>query len=336
MFQLKNASPFKAAMATFPDLHGVDTMYAVVTATFQLWPLQLSDQQVAPARSDVYHGDPSSSSLRYGGELHLGKPGTDVILVGHARSANQKPVTQLDVGLRVAERKKIVRVFGDRTWLGFHASPPAPFSTMPLVYERAFGGLLAVQGEPRLIEERNPLGVGLGVMRSPALRGTIMPNLEDPAQLLAEGVRPAPAGFGAIAASWLPRRSFAGTYDDAWQRARAPYLPLDFQPRFFNCAAEGFVFDRHLQGGEPLAATSVSEHGPLNIVLPTCKLSTTFVLRGERHAQPNRLQTVLIEPDDNRMCLTFHTELRCDKAVLEVERLEIALEQLSLTGEVRA
>jgi hypothetical protein len=71
-------------------------------------------------------------------------------------------------------------------------------------------------------------------------------------------------------------------------------------------------------------------------VLPTCKLSTTFTLRGERHQTPNRLQTVLIEPDENRMRLTFHTELRCDKATLEVEQLEIALDQLSLAGEVRA
>jgi hypothetical protein len=333
VLQLANKSPFEAAFARFPDVLGADSLYVVVTATFQLWPeLAISDTQIKPVLSDKYFGDPGSSSLRYGCDLHLGKPVTDLILVGHARSIDEKPVTQLDVRLRLADREKRVKVIGDRHWNGFEASPPAPFVSMPLVYERAFGGVLKIDDAPPLTEERNPLGLGLAVSHRRAQRGDPMPNLEDPKQLLADGVLPAPAGFGAIPPAWLSRRSLAGTYDEEWQRKRAPYLPADFQRQYFNCAAEGLVFDRHLQGGEPLLLEGASARGPLRSVLPQCAVMTAFVLRGERHVRPSHLQTVLLEPDENRLCLTYHADFPCDKAALAVERIEIGLDGLQLAA----
>ena len=48
--------------------------------------------------------------------------------------------------------------------------------------------------------------------------------------------RPAPACLAPIAEAWEPRRSFAGTYDAAWQQGRAPYLPTDLDPRFLASA----------------------------------------------------------------------------------------------------
>lgn len=165
-------------------------------------------------------------------------------------------------------------------------------------------------------------------------QGDPLPNLEDPKQLLSEGVHPTPAAFGCIPPAWLPRRTRAGTYDDAWKTQRAPYLPVDFQPSFFNCAADGLSFDRHLTGGESLCIEGASRRGTLQAILPICTLETAFVLDGQRHMRPNRLQTVLIEPDDNRLCLTFHCDFPCDKRSLEVEHAEVSLQNLQLaTGE---
>ena len=49
----------------------------------------------------------------------------------------------LDASLEVGPVAKMVRVVGNRTWsaslMGL-ASRPAPFTEMPLVYERALGG----------------------------------------------------------------------------------------------------------------------------------------------------------------------------------------------------
>ncbi|MDB4985157.1 MAG: hypothetical protein JWN04_335 [Myxococcaceae bacterium] len=331
MLQLKNQTMFKGALATFPNAKGIDTIYVVITATFDLWPrLAVSEQQLGPVLSDEYYDDSGASSMRYAGELHLGKPTTDVIVVGHARALEGKPVPELGVGVRVAERKKVARVFGDRHWSGVHVTRPAPFSEMPLVYERAFGGVLELKGGQSIAEERNPLGKGLSLSRRCPALGDAMPNIEDARLTLSEGARPDPVGFGCISPAWLPRRTFAGTFDEAWQRTRAPYLPDDFQARYFSCASEGLVFDRYLQGGEPVTLMGMSQRGTVSTVIPTLKLDTTFVLAGTKHPRPNHLQTVLIEPDDNRMRLTFHTEFPCDKKVLQVDAAEISIQSLDL------
>lgn len=206
---------------------------------------------------------------------------------------------------------------------------PVPFTEMPLIYERAFGGVHAVDGKASISEERNPLGKGLSFVRGRPARGDELPNIEDPRQLLTTGARPAPVGFGAILPAWLPRRSYAGTFDETWQQTRAPYLPDDFQARYFNCASDGLVFDRYPRGGEPIKLMGMSEQGVLTSAIPTLQLRTTFVVAGQKQTRPNHLQTVLLEPDDQRMRLTFHTELPCDKRALQVEAVEVALESLT-------
>ena len=51
------------------------------------------------------------------------------------------------------------------------------------------------------------------------------------------GIRPATAGgVGPVARHWQPRASYAGTYDEAWRRQRAPIGRTDFDERFF-CGA---------------------------------------------------------------------------------------------------
>jgi hypothetical protein len=332
MLQLKNETPFKAALGKFPNAAGIDTLYLAVTATFHMSArLELAEQQLETVLADEYHGEPGASSLRYAGELHLGKPTTDVIVVGHARAPAGMPVTELSVGLSVAGREKVLRVFGDRHWLGLEPSKPAPFVELPLVYERSFGGSVRTSDTVTLTEERNPVGVGMTVAHGRAAIGDPLPNIEDPRQLLADGRCPTPAGLGCIAPSWLPRRTFAGTYDERWQRTRAPYVPEDFQGRYLNCAAEGLSFDRYLTGGEPLLLVGMSERGPLRTAVPTCTLETAFVLRGQRHAAPVQLQTVLVEPDADRMRLTYHAHFVCDKLTLEIERVELRLQHLDVT-----
>jgi hypothetical protein len=332
MLQLSNQTPFKAAFAKFPDASGVDTLYVIVTATFELIPkLQLADKQLEPVLSDEYNCEPSSSSVRCASELHLGKPGTDVILVGHARTPRGKPATNLHVGVKLGPVEKMLQVFGDRTWRGIEPSKAEPFVQMPLLYERAFGGSIRAEGKILETDDRNPVGVGLAIARAQAAFGDPLPNIEDPRQLLQEGSLPEPAGLGCIAPAWLPRRNFAGTYDERWQRTRAPYLPDDFDARYFHCASEGLRFDRCLKGGEPLVLLGVSERGPIHTAVPSCSLETKFALRGELHEAKTRLQTVLLEPDDNRLRLTYHAHFQCDKLALEVERIELRLQHLDLS-----
>lgn len=195
---------------------------------------------------------------------------------------------------------------------------------MPLVFERTFGGShRARAGEPALAEERNPVGVGFRGGRSAhEMEGLALPNLEDPARpLRGPGDCPPPACFGFVAPGWLPRRQFSGTYDEVWQRKRAPYLPLDFDRRFFNAASSELTFDRFLDGGEPIEVLGASLTGALRFQLPRAALRATILISRRRETPPLQLDTVIIEPDENRLSLSYRAALECDKQALDFERV---------------
>jgi hypothetical protein len=323
VLQLENHTPFKAAFAVLPDRFGIDTLYVVVKATVTLRPaLTLAEVQVPPTLADEYHDDPATSSLKYGSEMHLGKSGTDVILIGSAWAPNGRPVTRMQVGMSVAGRQKMIVVTGDRVWRGGQPSEPAPFESIPLVWERAFGGVHR-DGDKVQAEERNPVGCGFAGGRSASdMEDLMVPNLEDPSAPLQQiGQASTPACFAPIAPSWLPRRTYAGTYDEQWQRARAPYLPDDFDPRFFQCAVPEFAFDRYLQPGEMVQAVGVMPDGPIAFTVPPSHLAIAVTIAGSIETPPANLETLSIEPDENRICFTWRASVACDRTPLKVEKI---------------
>jgi hypothetical protein len=326
MLQLENQTPFKATIAVLPDRTGVDTLYVIVKATVSLRPkLALAEVQVPPTLADEYHADPASSSLKYGSEMHIGKTGTDVLLIGRAWAPDKRPTTRMQVGLSVAGRKKTILVTGDRVWRDGQPSDPKPFESMPLIWERAFGGVHR-NGDQVAAEERNPVGCGFAGGRSAAdMQGLPVPNLEDPAAPLQKvGEVSRPSCLAPIAPSWLPRRAFAGTYDERWQRARAPYLPDDFDPRFFQCAAPDFAFDRYLEPGELVQADGVTPDGPISFTIPNSHLSVAVTVAGAMQTPPANLETLAIEPDENRACFTWRAAVPCDRKALKVEKIVVS------------
>jgi hypothetical protein len=327
MLQVKNASPFAPAIAVFPDKEGIDTLYVLVKGTFTLLPqIAVAAVQVPPVAADEYWGDPGTSSIKYASEMHIGKPATDVILVGKAWTPNGKAAYESAVMVSVAGRKQIAQVYGDRVWKGRSLSSPEPFLSIPLVYERAFGGSYR-QGPdgPLFAEERNPVGRGYLGKRSPdVLAGQKAPNIEHLSIKLDRlGDTPPPVGFGFVAPSWLPRRTYAGTYDKGWQKSRAPYLPADFNPAFLNCAPPELVMPGFLKGGETVKVAGASRQGGLQFELPRLSPIVSIKIAGATERPPVNLETALIEPEDNRLCLTWRASLRCDKKALKVEEVRI-------------
>jgi hypothetical protein len=231
----------------------------------------------------------------------------------------------MQVSMSVAGRTKTIRVTGDRVWRDGRPSDPQPFKAMPLIWERAFGGLHR-RGERVLAEERNPVGCGFAGDRSAEeMQGQALPNLEDPAALLEQaGQTPAPACLAPIAPSWLPRRAHAGTYDEAWQRGRAPYLPDDFDPRFLQCAAPEFAFESYLQPGDPVHVSGVAPDGPIEFTIPDARLNVAVTIAGSAEEPTANLETVAIEPDENRACFTWRASVPCDRRAVKVEKIVIS------------
>lgn len=324
MLQLDNQTPFYAVLSVLPNCAGVDTLYVIVKATLELLPkLALAPAQIPVTLADEHYSDPADSSLRQVSELHIGKPGTDVLLVGRAWAPAGQLVAESGVRVVVAERHKTIRVFGDRSWK-HDGTPtaPEPFEAMPLVWERAFGGI-QVHGPRILAEERNPVGVGFaGTRHAEELVGHPVPNLEDPATPLERvGQLCTPACLAPSAPHWLPRRAFAGTYDERWQRTRAPYLPVDFDPRFLMCGASELSFDRYLQGNEPVEVRGASPEGTIAFTVPAAHLEVEVRIGGVSERPAVNLETILLQPDENRVCLTWRAGLPCDRKVLKIEKV---------------
>jgi hypothetical protein len=326
MLQLDNQTPFKATIALLPDRFGIDTLFVIIKATVTLRPsLTLAEVQVPLTMADEYYGDPGASSLRVASEMHIGKAGTDVVLIGSAWAVGQRPVPRSQVAMTVAGRQKMILVSGDRVWRGGKPSEAKPFESIPLVWERAFGGVHQ-RGEKVMAEERNPVGCGFSGGRSASdVEGLAVPNLEDPARPLQQiGESPTPACLAPIAPSWLPRRQFAGTYDERWQRSRAPYLPDDFDPRFFQSACPEFAFDRYLQVGEHVQVVGALPDGPIAFTVPESHLSVAVTIEGSPHHPAAHLETLLIEPDENRACFTWRASVPCDRRALKVQTIVIS------------
>jgi len=349
MLQLQDRTPFRSNLTAFPDPTGVQTLFITVKATFVLRPtLAVAEEQQALRLSDEYaeppppvNGErqpPIQPSLRVPGDISLCRIGTDVILNGTAYAPDGRPVDLLTAELHVGQRRHVVQVFGDRTWTGGRTgsamTAPAPFVSMPLRYERAFGGTHVLSDQEVLYEERNPIGVGfVGRRRRVELSGLPLPNIEDPTRRLQEpGDTPAPIGFGAIAPAWLPRRGFAGTYDEKWQHERAPLLPSDFDPRFLQVAHPALIQPTHLGGGVPIELRNLTPEGRLNFQLPRLALEAIVQIGDDLERPPLRLEMMLILPDENRLELVFRGALGCDKRLLRVRQVEILLHSLELGG----
>lgn len=332
MLQLANRTGLAATIFGAPDVDGVDSLYTIVKGTFALDRLDASgvpaasEMQVSPVLADEHYGDPAVTSVRTPSDIALIKPATDVLLVGSAWAPGGRPVPWLDVTLTAGPLRSMVRVFGDRVWRdGAHpsATAPQPFERMPLVWERAFGGVDRNRRGELRGEARNPVGAGF---RAPdgekALDGLPLPNLEDPRDPITSWKQtPEPTGFAAVAAHWQPRLSYAGTYDDVWQSNRAPYLPHDFDARFFQLAPRALTAPAYFAGGEIVDITGVTPAGRLAFRLPTLGLAVDYRLDGATESPPLNLDTILIEPDAARVILVWRTVLACDKKLLRVREI---------------
>jgi len=321
MWLLHNRTPYAADRTWVQDPDGTKRWVVVVKATFDIDPdgrLTLADEQLPPLLAPEYHGVDGASSLRYEADLLPPKPGTDVVLHGHAHAPAGRPATHVAVALGVGSQRKILAVTGDRIWkrsvVGtIVPSSPAPFLRLPLVYERAYGGHDTRAPDPtaQRMFALNPVGCGY-VVRRASLLGQPVANIEHPgAPLGCQGA----AGFGPICSHWSPRRELAGTYDAHWITTRKPLLPEDFDPHFHMCAPLDQQYVPHLRGGVPIELVNLTPGGVLRFTLPKIHLAfrTRFALRRSEHPQEHRakLHTVVLEPDHPRMLMVWHTSLVC-------------------------
>jgi len=334
MLQIDNKTPFDSQIMLTTNPKGGDVVVLAVKATFTLLPsVALAEEQIPLCLEDEHLDDPASSSLLYASEMLLPKPGVDIILNGHAYVPGGELSGVIDTRLSIGDVSKTVRVFGDRLWLHGGQSEPVPFDKMPLIYENAFGGLHHYHADKPIGPEsavaffKNPLGEGfIGKRTNNEMIGQKLPNLEDPRFLIhSPQDQPTPMNYGYISAAWEPRKNYAGTYDNQWIKTRAPFLPLDFDERFFLNGSTGLSFERTtFTGGEPVRLINLMQaQADVQFNLPVCPLETAFKFNGQWHESPVAIETILIEPDENRFCIIWKTAFDCNKRPLKVSDVRV-------------
>lgn len=320
MWVVENRTPYAAERTWVRDKDGVETWVVAVKATFAAVPgkpLALADEQPPALLLPEHFGDPQATSVRAPADVTDVRPGTDVIVIdARAFAPGGRPVAETTVSVSVGPVAKSLKVVGERLWESRVTGPvptkAIPFESVPIRYERAFGGWSRRDPDPRRqkMDPRNPVGVG--VVTQPAeLVGQAVPGVFYPGEAMDTYLGKArPAALGPIPPHWSPRREYGGTFDEAWKKNVFPKWPRDFDPRFHHAAPPDQASPEPLRGGEPVRLVNLTPEGNWAFELP--RVYPTFETYFGREAQEHRgtLQAVLLEPAKYLVSLVFQTTLK--------------------------
>ena len=331
-----NTTGMEAGISVATDKEGRDFCVVVVKGTFFIeenGALSLAEEQAPLIYADEHYGDPGETCIKYECDFAPFKPRADVLVNGHACSTTGNPVTETTVGITVGHIRKQVKVYGDRLWReganGIRATAPQPFIKMPLTYDRAFGGSDNSHPKPKNqgAELRNPVGTGFFKNADPRnINNKPLPNLEDPDKLIRSWSDiPAPAGLGIVGRGWQPRISYAGTYDKTWLDDCFPFLPNDFDEQYFLSAP----MDQQLpsiRGGETVQCINMTPQRVLAFTVPEIEFPVAYHFRDRTERQKPVLDTLLIEPDDRRVLMTWRTRIPLGRKLNALREIKIGRE----------
>lgn len=331
--ELVNATTMQAGYTQGLRPDGRELLVVVVKGTFTL-PRNgeiatLADEQLPLIEADTFTGEPGLSAPLYESDYAPFKPRCDVILNGSAYAPQGKPATKVPVGIKVGRVAKVLDVIGDRNWKagigGIGPGVPLPFSKKAITYDVAFGGVDRFSEDPDQHDAfmPNPCGRGFrkGLTTGP-IDGTPMPNTEEPGNPVKSPLgRYRPMSFGPVGRGWDPRYKLAGTYDDAWLENVFPFLPADFDERYFQCAPEDQQTDC-LVGGETVTLVNLTPDGRRSFELPRLDMPVHFLLAdGGRRDVDARADTLFIEPDNERFAVVWRVHLPLRRNLFEVKQV---------------
>ena len=329
---LLNSTGMAAGYTVALDKAGYEHVVVVVKGTFTLprsgQQAKLADEQAPLVDADLFTGEPGRSATLVECDYVLDKPYCDVLLNGSAYAPGGRSAERIAVGLQVGALRKSFAVWGNRQWrasgVGYAPSAPEPFTRLPISYDNAFGGTDERMRDPAQVRSYLPNPVGRGWhhhVYSELVIGAPVSNTEeirDPVRSPAGRYRP--MALGPIGRGWPSRIVHAGTYDQDWIDKVFPFLPANFDSRYFQCAPEDQQLP-HLQGGEPVALINLTEDGRREFALPSVEMPIVFFHRRTDRVETNgTLDTLLFEPDAERFSMVWRASLKLQRDIFEIPR----------------
>ena len=291
-----NETGFPAEIARAQLLYR-DLMLATIVAkaAFQVEP----DGSVTrvPDQIPISEADVQTDLGTIDGDMVPIKPGCDLAVLGHACGPRQGELSdRLEVNLRIGTFQRKLAVFGDRVWKAsggnFRPTPPKPFTSMILTYDRAFGGEAFHDDKLKAPFFDNPRGKGY-VRLEKHVEGTALPNVEESDQILSSWEQtPLPAGLAPI-----PR--------DSSLRIREGFdVDLENQTTQLGPGAFSFAHPRmRLEKyplGESVVLKGMRPRPDWTFKLPILRFHVLVCLGDARYSLPLPVDTVCMFPDYSR------------------------------------
>lgn len=228
--ELRTYCSLSTALLRFRPHEGHYAIALICKATYRLAPAisNLSPEQEPIQQGESHYQNDPAQGVERPNDLVPFKPRADVLLVGSAFAPMRQMARSVAARLVVGEIDKSVELYGSRI---LHPDGTtregAAFTTMPLRYARAAGGL----------DTWNP--IGMPTHRDPAFGTRQLPQIMPKGFFLANPDQPIPAiGYGPISASWPVRYEQLGararTFSE--QNIENEVLGSHFDPHFFQMA----------------------------------------------------------------------------------------------------
>jgi hypothetical protein len=330
-----NATRMQAGYTMGLEPSGRELLVVVIKGTFVLprpgEQVRLHDEQQPLVMADTFTGEPGFSAPVLEVDYAPRKQMCDVLLLGSAHAPAGRPSVRVQVGLRVGSMNKSFDVVGNRVWqagvTGIRASEPQPFVQMPISYDVAFGGADRESDDPAEHDAYLPNPIGRGYrkhLKNAWVDGKPLPNTEErgqPVNWPKDKYRP--MAFGPLGRGWPARARYAGTYDDAWLADVFPFLPADFDERYFHAAPE----DQQLPipgAAQEVTLSGLTPDGFRQFSLPYFDAPVhVFPKRGGREDLTASLDTIVFEPDVERFTISWRVARPLKKNMFEIAQVMV-------------
>ena len=339
--ELINASRMVAGYNMGLEPSGRELLVVVIKGTFRFpqpgepaGHFALHETQLPLVMADTFSGEPGFSAPVYEVDFAPRKPRCDILLLGSAHAPKGRPATRVEAGIRVGSWSKTMAVVGPRHWecglRGTSATPPGAFVRQPISYDVAFGGTDLRHQDPSQHDAfmANPVGRGFHKhIRADWVDGAPLPATEE----VDRGVRDPggiyrPMAFGPLGRGWQPRSRFAGTYDDEWLDKHFPFLPPDFDEQYYQAAAadQQLPLEQFKSGPTEVLLANLTPEGLTRFAIPHLVAPVNvFPKQGAREDYVATLDTVVIEPDEQRFSLTWRVARPLKKSMFEIAQVLI-------------
>jgi hypothetical protein len=324
-----NHSGVEAGWTLGFESDGRELLIIAVKATYNL-PASyaqptLAEEQVKLTTADEFTGEAGRSAPLREADFSHRKRKCDVVLNGSAWAPGGRSARSVEVALRVASLRKSFFVFGDRRWQDrwLSSNEPEPFETMPISYDRAYGGVDTSNDDPPSIStyKENPVGVGYYPIHRHAPVGSLLPNTADrPSPISDPDGRHRPMSLGPVGRNFFPRYQYAGTYDRQWLENHAPFWPADFNEAYFQCTPSDQQVP-FLRGGEEVELHNLTTDGWRRFYLPTRSVPITFLPYRAPDIRIHAVcDTLILEPDRQFFTMTWRASLPLRRSVCELRQ----------------